>query len=114
MNPVEFFKCLADETRLRSLLLIAREGELCVCELSTALEAIQPKVSRHLALLRKCALLIDQRRGQWVFYQINPALPTWAKDILSLSLANNDRLLREDIQRLNHMGSRPERQQQCC
>ena len=63
MNPVQFYKCLSDETRLRCLLLIEQEGELCVCELTEALDEIQPKVSRHLAQLRKCELLIDRRQG---------------------------------------------------
>ena len=44
MNPVQFYKCLADETRLRCLLLIAQEEELCVCELTQAINEIQPKV----------------------------------------------------------------------
>ena len=57
MEPVQFYKCLADETRLKSLLLIEKEQELCVCELMAALEESQPKISRHLAQLRKCGLL---------------------------------------------------------
>lgn len=44
MNPLPFYKALADETRLRCLLLIQREGELCVCELVAALDEIQPKM----------------------------------------------------------------------
>ena len=46
MQPVDFYKCLADATRLRCLLLIHEEQELCVCELTAALDEIQPKVSR--------------------------------------------------------------------
>ena len=82
MNPVQFYKCLADETCLRSMLLIQQEGELCVCELTEALDESQPKVSRHLAQLRECGLLVDRRQGQWVFYDINPGLAAWAKLIL--------------------------------
>lgn len=51
-TAVEFFKLVADDTRLRCLLLLVQEGELCVCELMTALNESQPKISRHLALLR--------------------------------------------------------------
>ncbi len=65
---------LSDETRLRCLLLIEHQQELCVCELMKAIDEIQPKVSRHLAQLRRCDLLVDRRQGQWVFYRINPAL----------------------------------------
>jgi ArsR family transcriptional regulator len=48
-----FFKMLADSTRLRCLLLMQAEGELCVCELTHALNLSQPKISRHLAHLRE-------------------------------------------------------------
>lgn len=50
MLPHQFFKLLADETRVRCLLMIAREQNLCVAELTAALEESQPKISRHLAL----------------------------------------------------------------
>ena len=52
MNPEQLFGLLADPTRLRSLALIQSEGEVCVCELTFALEESQPKISRHLASMR--------------------------------------------------------------
>lgn len=82
-----FFRCLSDETRLRCVMLVHQEGELCVCELSAALNLSQPKISRHLALLRQCGLLIDRRDGQWVFYQVDPDLPEWVVVFLKDSLA---------------------------
>jgi ArsR family transcriptional regulator len=114
MNPVLFYKCLADATRLRCLLMIAQEEELCVCELTQAIDEIQPKVSRHLAQLRKCELLLDRRQGQWVFYRINPTLPDWAKAVLAATLANNQPFLAKNINRLNKMGDRPSRALACC
>ncbi|ELU10710.1 hypothetical protein CAPTEDRAFT_61490, partial [Capitella teleta] len=60
--PHEFFKMMADEVRLRSLLQIARQGELCVCELVAALDEPQPKVSRHLAQMRNHGLLSTRRK----------------------------------------------------
>jgi len=118
MNPVQFYKCLADETRLRSVMLIQQEGELCVCELMAALQEIQPKVSRHLAQLRKCNLLLDRKQGQWVFYRINPALPDWAKEVLQVSSTQNPVFLKANMQNLSLMndktGGRPERTQVCC
>ncbi|MCG6336632.1 metalloregulator ArsR/SmtB family transcription factor, partial [Vibrio alginolyticus] len=77
MLPHQFFKLLADETRMRCLLLIAREKRLCVCELTHALQESQPKVSRHLAQLRQSGVLVDERQGQWVYYQISDQLPGW-------------------------------------
>lgn len=90
VNPVSFYKCLADDTRLKSLLLIFLETELCVCDLVTALNLSQPKVSRHLAQLRECQLLIDKRRGKWVFYSLNPKLPQWALTVLQTTAHNTE------------------------
>ncbi|MDY6919532.1 MAG: metalloregulator ArsR/SmtB family transcription factor [Pseudomonadota bacterium] len=114
MNPVQFYKCLADDTRLRCLLLIALEGELCVCELMAALEQSQPKISRHLAQLRRCALVQDRRQGQWVFYSLEPRLAPWCNEVLQQTAMANRGFLRADLQRLNRMGERPSRAQACC
>ena len=114
MNPVQFYKCLSDDTRLRCILLIHQEQELCVCELTEALSEIQPKISRHLAHLRKCNLLLDRRQGQWVFYQINPALNEWAKEVIEKTSNNSQVFLKENLTRLNQMGQRPERIKACC
>jgi len=83
MQQVDFFKALADDTRLNIVLLLVSKGELCVCDLTEFLNLSQPKISRHLALLRSNGLLNDQRKGQWVYYSINPQLPEWCHDILS-------------------------------
>lgn len=86
ITPHEFFSLLSDETRLRCLLLLQQEEELCVCELSSVLESIQPKISRHLSLLRKSGLVLDERRGQWVYYRLNEKLPAWMKQVLVTAL----------------------------
>jgi ArsR family transcriptional regulator len=114
MDPVLFYKNLADDTRLRCLLLIAREEELCVCELMAALDDIQPKISRHLAQLRRNKLLVDRRQGQWVFYRINPALPQWARDVLEATRESNASFLAKNVKQLCKMGDRPARLQTCC
>jgi ArsR family transcriptional regulator, arsenate/arsenite/antimonite-responsive transcriptional repressor len=95
-------------------MLIEREEELCVCELTEALEEIQPKISRHLAQLRRCELLIDRKQGQWVFYRINPALPEWTKSVLQQTNQANKAFLRENLANLSRMGDRPERVANCC
>ncbi len=109
MSPTQFFKCLSDETRLRCIMLLKKEGKLCVCELTTALTLSQPKISRHLASLRQCNLLQDSREEQWVFYQINPTLPSWANAILknTLSAVELDNLFKSDLKRLQKMKNRP-------
>ena len=114
INPVDFFKSLSDETRLRCLMLIEQEGELCVCELTEALQEIQPKISRHLAQLRKSGLLVDRRQGQWIFYRINTDIPQWCKLVLNEVTSQNKTFLEENMQYLSKMGSRPERIKSCC
>lgn len=79
----EFFSLLSDETRLRCLVLLNVEGELCVCELSQTLESIQPKISRHLSLLRNSGIVSDERRGQWVYYKLNKDFDKDKIDLLS-------------------------------
>jgi ArsR family transcriptional regulator len=76
-----------------------------------ALEDIQPKVSRHLALLRKNGLLVDRRQGQWMYYRINPDLPSWAKSVLAETTENNIAFIDASIRNLNKMADRPNRAQ---
>jgi ArsR family transcriptional regulator len=101
MNPVSLYKCLSEDTRLKCLLLITLKGELCVCDLISALQLSQPKVSRHLAELRKCGILSDQRRGKWVFYQLDQALPKWSVEVLKLTATDNHQFLNESLTHLN-------------
>jgi ArsR family transcriptional regulator len=81
MDQINFFKCLADETRFNIVMLVLGNNEQCVCDLTEKLELSQPKISRHLALLRSSGLLQDRRQGQWVYYSLNPNLPTWCVDV---------------------------------
>ena len=110
MSPSQFFKCLSDETRLRCVALLQKQGKLCVCELTAALYLSQPKISRHLGLLRQCGVLLDSREGQWVYYQINPKLPDWAFPILAnaLTAVEITGQFQNDLERLHEMKSRPE------
>ena len=110
MTPAQFFKCLSDDTRLRCVTLLHKEGKLCVCELTTALALSQPKISRHLASLRQCGLLLDSREGQWVYYQVNPQLPEWAYPLLKNALAavETTERFKSDLERLRQMENRPD------
>jgi len=65
----ELFAALADKTRLRVLNLM-REDEICVCFFSEALGESQPKISRHLAVLRKSGIVESRRDGKWMHYSI--------------------------------------------
>lgn len=70
-QAVGLFRTLADPTRLRLLNLLDC-GETCVCELTGTLRVVQPKVSRHLAQLKRAGLVEAQRDGKWIHYR-------WAK-----------------------------------
>ena len=93
MNQTDFFKCLSDPTRLDILKLIMTKQNVCVCELTEQLQLSQPKISRHLALLRNLSILLDQRQGQWVYYRLNPNLPEWANDVLNIISNQNDDMM---------------------
>jgi ArsR family transcriptional regulator len=67
---VQVFKLLADETRLKILLMLIREGELHVSALCDRLEQSQPAVSHHLALLRVAGLISARRDGKHNFYSV--------------------------------------------
>jgi ArsR family transcriptional regulator len=82
MNPETLFAALANPTRLRCLLLLLAHKELCVCELTHVVGAAQPNMSRHLAQLREAQLVLDRREGHWIYYRLNPALPTWVSELL--------------------------------
>ena len=114
ITPPEVFKSLADETRVRATLLIADQGELCVCELMCALGDSQPKISRHLAQLRINGLLLDRRQGQWVYYRLNPHLPYWVHHILHVTSKANADWLKDNASRLQNMDGRPVREAACC
>jgi len=70
MREPGLFRAFADPTRLRLLSLLQGEKEVCVCDLCEALGEPQPKVSRHLALLREAGLVEVHREGKWKFYAL--------------------------------------------
>ena len=111
MEPIEFFAALAHDTRLRCMTLLSRHEELCVCELTHALDAKQPHISRHLAHLRASGVVVDRRDGLWMFYRINPSLPDWAKAALrdTASGIANSPFFSEDEKALMSMPNRPNR-----
>ena len=67
-EAMRLFKTLADPTRLRLLNLLS-SGETCVCELTDTLRVVQPKVSRHLAHLKRAGLVDARRDGKWIHYR---------------------------------------------
>lgn len=68
-DPELFFAALADKTRLR-LLNLMRDGEVCVCFFAETLGTNNPKISRHLAYLRRAGLVKGRRDGKWMHYSL--------------------------------------------
>lgn len=88
MDATAFYSLLADDTRLRILHLLLDGESRCVCELTAVLGLSQPKISRHLATLRKAGVVLDHRRGTWAYYHLHPDLPNWAHDVLGAGFAH--------------------------
>ena len=92
-----FFRALADRTRLR-LLNLLRTDEVCVCFFVEILKTNQPKISRHLAYLRRAGIVDARREGQWMHYRIvepeDADTARLLKDVMSW-LANDQEMQRD-------------------
>jgi ArsR family transcriptional regulator len=111
LNPGDLFAILSDSTRLRALMLVQAEGEVCVCELMFALDESQPKISRHLAVMRAAGIVASRREGTWIHYRMNSRLSSWAKEVMALTHQRIQRLspFADDRDRLQRMNNRPHR-----
>ncbi|MEO5341437.1 MAG: metalloregulator ArsR/SmtB family transcription factor [Magnetococcus sp. MYC-9] len=111
LTPEILMKSLVDETRLRCVMLLVAERELCVCEFGYALGEPQPKISRHLGTLREHHVAQDRRAGQWVYYRLHPELPSWAVRIIQAVAQGLERseIHTGDRERLLTMPGRPGR-----
>jgi ArsR family transcriptional regulator len=69
-NLAMIFRTLSDESRLRIYNILLASGELCVCDIQETLRFTQPKVSRHLAYLKRASLVKDRKQGLWMLYSI--------------------------------------------
>ena len=68
-TKTKLLKALANETRLKILKLLSKR-EMCVCELTVALDLTQPTASHHLNILENMGLIEDKKKGKWVFYSV--------------------------------------------
>jgi len=96
------FKALADPTRLRLIHLLGDE-ELCVCSCVEVLNTNQPKISRHLAYLRRAGLVAARRDGKWTHYRLAQPSDTHVARIFSELRAKlaNDPQMQSDRARLD-------------
>ena len=79
---LEAFRALAHPIRLELIAHVAARGPLCVCHLEDALPYTQPKISKHLAVLRQAGLLRSRREGSWVYYTVDSEALDAARDFI--------------------------------
>jgi ArsR family transcriptional regulator, arsenate/arsenite/antimonite-responsive transcriptional repressor len=104
MNDLVLFgKALSDPTRIR-ILAALRQSELCVCELSDALELTQSTLSSHLQIIRQAGLVTTRKDGKWIYYALDPqqtglldALFEYHKNALT-----TDRRMKRDAEGITH------------
>jgi ArsR family transcriptional regulator, arsenate/arsenite/antimonite-responsive transcriptional repressor len=101
-NLATLFAALADTTRLRLLNLMAGR-EVCVCYFVEILRQGQPKISRHLAYLRRSGIVAARREGKWMHYRICEPADAGAAAILAAALASlrSDKRMLADLARLD-------------
>ena len=107
ISHARLFAALANETRLRCLHLIARNGEVCVCEVVEALGITQPSASKALNALKSAGLLQDRRDANWSYYALNSSMQAWVSSVVAAStgelasspgfVADQKRFLRLDM-----------------
>lgn len=98
----QLFRALADPTRLRLINLMSRQ-EVCVCYFIEVIGAPQPKISRHLAYLRRAGVVAARRDGKWMHYRLTIPRESHAAEILqsTLDALRRDREMQRDREHLN-------------
>jgi ArsR family transcriptional regulator len=104
------FAALADPTRLRLLNLMGGR-EVCVCYFVEILRQGQPKISRHLAYLRKAGVVAARREGKWMHYRVVPQADAAAASILAAVVASlgSDRQMQADLAKLERACCAPQK-----
>lgn len=98
-NLVKIFHALSDETRLKIIKLLSK-GQLCVCEIVSALNMVQPKVSFHLGVLKEAQLVKIRRKGKWILYELSDSELFNRFLITSIIEKISDEDIKEELDRL--------------
>ncbi len=96
-NAELFFSALADKTRLR-LLNLMRDGEVCVCFFAETLGTNNPKISRHLAYLKRADLVSARRDGKWMHYSLQTPSDKNALEVFNstMKMLESDKQMKAD------------------
>lgn len=98
----KIFKALSDPNRLRILKMLEKRS-LCVCEITEVLNLASSTVSKHLSILRDAELILDQKEGRWVNYQLNPSTTeAYVSELLPLlaKWLGDDETVRRDAEKV--------------
>ncbi|AOY42816.1 MULTISPECIES: ArsR/SmtB family transcription factor [Psychrobacter] len=85
IRPIDLFKVLSDQTRLKIFQILFKKEARCVGDLVDMLDQPQPTISRHLNHLKKLGILSCVRDGTWMWYEVADDLPEWCQDILNIT-----------------------------
>ena len=104
---ISITKAMADESRLRVLCWL-RDGELCLCQIVAMLSLAPSTVSRHMAVLQQCGLVVSRKDGRWVYYHFPGRSATtqikethkWLKRVMA-----DDPALQADLKKLTKIRS---------
>ena len=90
-KEAQIFKALADSCRLKILMLL-REGELCVCEIMIGLDRPQSSTSHHLSILKDAGLIKERKDGRWSRYRLSEgSVIEMLNQVKLIKVANFDR-----------------------
>lgn len=109
LDMVQLFAALADPTRLR-LLNLMNGREVCVCYFVEILKQSQPKISRHLAYLRRAGIVEARREGKWMHYRIERPKDPAAASVLDSALQSlkRDKQMQADAATLRKASCEPQ------
>jgi len=101
IDPTDIFQSLADRTRLRIMRVMVSmpKEEVCLCEVTDALEEPEPNVSRHLKSLRQSGLLAAEKEGRWVYHSLVPSKAAHLFYNIVKSLPDKEGVFEKDLAR---------------
>ncbi len=97
---IKAIKSLSEKTRIRILALLHQAREACVSEIVDSLQESQYNVSRHLKVLQDAGMVVGNKKGRWIYYQLNENQAHFKKMLLTAVKEISSDILKEDVERL--------------
>jgi len=97
---VKAIKSLSEKTRIRILAVLHQAKEACVTEIVETLQESQYNVSRHLKVLQDAGMVVGNKKGRWIYYQLNENQAHFKKILLDAVKEISSDILRDDLDRL--------------